>query len=205
MIISSKYLSSCFSIFLLIAVFSDNASGQEVSGYKLSRSFSIKSGGGWDYIAINNHRIFVSHGSQVNVLDETSGDSIGVIAKTDGVHGIAFCDALNKGYTSNGKSNSVTVFDLKTLASAGTTGVGGVYSGKVAPLAGPASALFAKIKADEPFTLDSGTGRGSVANPTAPTATPAPSASSGTTDAAAPIAGVLGQTAADYTCSKVNN
>ena len=87
----------------------------------------------------------------------------------------------------------------------GTTGVGGVYSGKVAPLAGPASALFAKIRADEPFTLDSGTGRGSVADPSAP-ATTAPSASAApTSDAAAPLAGVLGQTAADYTCSKVNN
>jgi LCP family protein required for cell wall assembly len=87
----------------------------------------------------------------------------------------------------------------------GTTGVGGVYSGKVAPLVGPASALFAKIKADEPFTLESGTGRGSVANPSAPAGTPTPSASGGATDAAAPISGVLGQTAADYTCSKVNN
>jgi LCP family protein required for cell wall assembly len=86
----------------------------------------------------------------------------------------------------------------------GTTGVGGVYSGKVAPLVGPASALFAKIKADQPFTLDSGTGRGSVTDPSAPAATPAPSAT-GTANAAAPIAGVLGQTAADYTCSKVNN
>jgi LCP family protein required for cell wall assembly len=92
-----------------------------------------------------------------------------------------------------------------------TTGVGGVYSGKVAPLATPASALFAAIKADQPFSLDSGTGRGSVADPNAPaaSASPAPSASSSagtTSDAPAQaIQGVLGQTAADYTCSKVNN
>ena len=109
-----------------------------------------------------------------------------------------------------------------------TTGVGGVYSGKVAPLPNIATALFAKIKADEPFTLDSGTGRGSVVDPTAPaptptptpsptasapavapsTATPAPGAPAPTASAApvAPqaVAGVLGQTAADYTCSKVN-
>ncbi len=84
-----------------------------------------------------------------------------------------------------------------------TTGVGGVYSGKVAPLAAQASALFAKIKADQSFSLDSGTGRGSVTNSAAPSAAPSPSASP--TDAAPPLAGVLGQTAADYTCSKVNN
>ncbi len=96
----------------------------------------------------------------------------------------------------------------------GTTGVGGVYSGKVAPLVGPAAALFAKIKADQPFTLDSGTGRGSVSDPNAPVATTPPSASASPSTTVPPTApaanaavlpGVLGQTAADYTCSKVNN
>ena len=92
----------------------------------------------------------------------------------------------------------------------GTTGVGGVYAGKVAPLTSVATALFAKIKADEPFTLDSGTGRGSVADPTASAAPSAPAspAPSASTSASPPpanaITGVLGQTAADYTCSKVN-
>ncbi len=93
----------------------------------------------------------------------------------------------------------------------GTTGVDGVYSGKVAPLTDQASALFARIKADQPFTLDSGTGRGSVADPNAPkpTASPVPSGSAspapGASEAPADLLkGVLGQTAADYTCSKVN-
>jgi len=95
-----------------------------------------------------------------------------------------------------------------------TTGVGGVYSGKVAPLTAPATALFAKLKADEPFTLDSGTGRGSVTDPSAPAAPPVTQPSTGTPTSppastppadAAPLSGVLGQTAADYTCSKVNN
>jgi LCP family protein required for cell wall assembly len=87
-----------------------------------------------------------------------------------------------------------------------TTGVGGVYSGKVAPLVTPAAALFAKIKADQPFALDSGTGRGSVVDPNAPAATATPSAPADP-NAVAPavIPGVLGQTAAQYTCSKVNN
>lgn len=94
-----------------------------------------------------------------------------------------------------------------------TTGVGGVYTGKVAPLTTPAAALIAKIKADDPFTLDSGTGRGSVPDTSAPAA-PSASAAPATAapDASAPAAGtpavlpnVLGQTAADYTCSKVNN
>ena len=88
-----------------------------------------------------------------------------------------------------------------------TTGGTGLYEGKVQPTTSLATALFAKIKADEPFSLEAGkTGRGSVTNPDAPAATAAP-----TTDAAAPgdpapvLQGVLGQSAADYTCSKVNN
>lgn len=92
----------------------------------------------------------------------------------------------------------------------GTTGVGGVYAGKVAPLTSVATALFAKIKADEPFTLDSGTGRGSVADPTASAAPSAPASPAPSASTSAPpppantLTGVLGQTAADYTCSKVN-
>ena len=94
----------------------------------------------------------------------------------------------------------------------GTTGLGGVYEGKVAPLKDIAAVLFAKIKADDPFSIDSGTGRGSVADPSAPV-TPAPAASvspapsslaSATKPPVDAISGVLGQTAADYTCSKVN-
>ncbi|MHB1171850.1 MAG: LCP family protein [Lacisediminihabitans sp.] len=89
----------------------------------------------------------------------------------------------------------------------GTTGVGGVYSGKVAPITSAADALFVKIKADEPFALKPGnTGRGSVADPNAPVATAAP-VPSGSAPASTPppvLSGVQGQTAADYTCSKAN-
>jgi DNA-binding beta-propeller fold protein YncE len=58
--------------------------------------------------------IYVSHGTQVNILNEATGDSVGVILNTNGVHGIAFDKALNRGYTSNGRTNNVTVFDLRT-------------------------------------------------------------------------------------------
>ncbi len=84
------------------------------SEYKIAKTYHIPSGGGWDYIAINNNKIYVSHGTQVNILDELTGDSIGIITNTNGVHGIAFDTGNQRGYTSNGRSNSVTVFDLKT-------------------------------------------------------------------------------------------
>ncbi len=83
----------------------------------------------------------------------------------------------------------------------GVTGQGGVYSGKVAPVKSAANALFAKIHADEPFTLAAGnTGVGSVVDPNAP----ATGDSESTTDGVAELDGVKGQSAADYTCSNAN-
>lgn len=84
------------------------------SGYHLAKSFHIKSNGWWDYISVNKNKLYVSHGTQVDILNKNNGDSIGVIPDTKGVHGIAFVNALNKGYTSNGGADNVTVFDLST-------------------------------------------------------------------------------------------
>ncbi len=89
------------------------AFGQK-SLYKVSKTFHIASSGGWDYISVNANKVYVSHGTQVNILDKKTGDSVGVIENTTGVHGIAFVPSLNKGFTSNGRLNNVTVFDLKT-------------------------------------------------------------------------------------------
>ncbi|MBL4677400.1 MAG: YncE family protein [Mucilaginibacter sp.] len=95
------------------------------SGLRVTNSFPIKSNGGWDYITVDapGKRLFVSHSTQVNVLS-TAGDSLGVISNTAGVHGIALVPALNKGYTSNGKANACTVFDMQTYKTLGTISVG---------------------------------------------------------------------------------
>ena len=84
--------------------------------FHILKTFHIASPGGWDYIAVGpgNNRLYVSHGTQVNILDKTTGDSIGIIENTTGVHGIAFDKANGRGYTSNGRSNNVTVFDLES-------------------------------------------------------------------------------------------
>ncbi len=82
----------------------------------------------------------------------------------------------------------------------GVTGQPGVYSGKVAPVKAAANALFAKIHADEPFTLQAGnTGVGSVSDPNAPAEPVEP-----TTEGLEVLPGIKGQSAADYTCSKAN-
>ncbi len=90
------------------------ATAQNKIDYKVAKTFHIVGAGGWDYIAVNENKIYVSHSTQVNILDKNTGDSIGRIPNTTGVHGIAFCNEKQRGYTSNGKLNNVSVFDLKT-------------------------------------------------------------------------------------------
>lgn len=83
--------------------------------------------GGWDYLTMDaaHHHLFVSHGDRVVVVDTVQDKAIGEIADTAGVHGIAVAPTLGQGFTSNGASNSVTVFDLSTLKTLATiTGTG---------------------------------------------------------------------------------
>ncbi len=104
---------------VLLTIISLACSGlQAQKTFHVLNTFHIQSGGGWDYIATGpgNNRLYVSHGTQVNILNEKTGDSIGVIENTTGVHGIAFDKSTNKGFTSNGRLNNVTVFDLTTNA-----------------------------------------------------------------------------------------
>lgn len=106
------------SLVLTVGLLHINNVNAQTSNYKLLSTFHIASAGGWDYITINpaSNKLYMSHGTQVNILDKKTGDSLGIIANTNGVHGIAFINELQKGYTSNGRSNDVTVFDLNTNA-----------------------------------------------------------------------------------------
>jgi YVTN family beta-propeller protein len=104
-----------FFTMLLLCAAVHSGYAQGASGFHVTKTFTIGSPGGWDYIAVGpDQKIYVSHGTQVNILDAKTGDSVGFIPNTTGVHGIAF--AGSKGYTSNGRLNTVTVFDLKTAA-----------------------------------------------------------------------------------------
>jgi len=102
---------------LLSAILTTAVYAQNKAGYHIIKTFHIKSGGGYDYTMVDSasNRLYISHGTQVNVLDKTTGDSIGVIATDKDVHGIALVHALGKGYVTNGSANSVLVFDLKTF------------------------------------------------------------------------------------------
>jgi YVTN family beta-propeller protein len=109
-------LKNILFVVLLIPFFLHNSFAQSSSKYHVIKTFHVGGQGWWDYLAVNSSlkRIYVSHGTQVNIIDEISGDSIGIIPNTEGVHGIAFAPDFDKGYTSNGRSNTVSVFNLKT-------------------------------------------------------------------------------------------
>ena len=85
--------------------------------YKVVTKIKVGGGTRWDYAFIDsaNHRLYVSHGTQTEVIDTTTDKLVGTIPDTKGVHGIAVANDLGRGYTSDGTDNDVTVFDLKTL------------------------------------------------------------------------------------------
>ncbi|CAN5878680.1 hypothetical protein BH11BAC4_BH11BAC4_10640 [soil metagenome] len=101
---------------LFVAILQTNYVSAQKTGMHLLQTFHIASAGGWDYLEVGpvNNWLYVSHGTQVNVIDKKSGDSVAVIEHTTGVHGIAFDVTGAKGFTSNGRLNTVTVFDMNT-------------------------------------------------------------------------------------------
>jgi len=93
------------------------ASAQSASGYHIIKKIPIPGQGSWDYLTADEgvRRLYVSHGTQVEVLDVDSGAIVGKIPNTPGVHGIAIAPDVGRGFVSDGKSSKVTIFDLKTL------------------------------------------------------------------------------------------
>jgi YVTN family beta-propeller protein len=85
--------------------------------YKVLKKIKIAGNEGWDYLAVDevNQHLFISHGSDVNVVDLISDKEIATIDDTKGVHGIAIANDLNKAFITDGKDNSVTIVDLKTF------------------------------------------------------------------------------------------
>lgn len=85
--------------------------------YHVTRKIPIPGQGGWDYLTVDEgaRRLYVSHGTQVEVVDVDSGAIVGKVEKTPGVHGIAIAPESGRGFVSNGQSSTVTIFDLKTL------------------------------------------------------------------------------------------
>jgi hypothetical protein len=92
------------------------------SGYHVIKTIPVGGDGGWDYVYVDSaaRRVYVSRGTHVVVVDADTYAVVGDIPDTPGVHGIAVASDLGRGFTSNGRADSVTIFDLKTLKPIGT-------------------------------------------------------------------------------------
>jgi DNA-binding beta-propeller fold protein YncE len=95
--------------------------------YRVIHRTAIGGDGGWDYLTVDGagERVFISRGTHVMVADLRRDAVAGDIPSTPGVHGIALAPELGKGFTSNGRDSTVTIFDLRTLAATGSVKVTG--------------------------------------------------------------------------------
>ena len=88
------------------------------AGYHVVKKYKLGGEGGWDYLTLDpdSRHLYISRGTHVIVIDADSGKPVGDIPDTPGVHGIALAPEFNRGFTSNGREGTVSIFDLKTLA-----------------------------------------------------------------------------------------
>jgi YVTN family beta-propeller protein len=114
---------------LVLAAIGSAAPAADTHGgpYSLKRQFALGGAGGWDYLTIDPgaNRLYIARADRVLVVSTADGSLLATIPHTDGVHGIALAPELGKGFASDGRSDTVTVFDLATLAPLGTIAVSG--------------------------------------------------------------------------------
>lgn len=106
---------SLASILILACV--SLAAAAPSGGYSVVKKIPIPGQGSFDYLTVDEgaRRLYVSHGTQVEVLDIDSLALVGNIPNTPGVHGVAIAPEFGRGFVSNGHASTVTIFDLKTL------------------------------------------------------------------------------------------
>ena len=115
-----KRLSCLVSAVLLIAV------ALSAQGFKLTQRVTLGGEGGWDYLTYDSdtHRLFITRGTHVMVVDTSTLKVSGDIPDLSGIHGVTLAPQLNRGFVSNGGDNAVTVFDLNTLKKLDSVKVG---------------------------------------------------------------------------------
>ena len=110
-----KSLIRQFGILLAVAGL---CAAAEAPGFKVARRFPVPGDGGFDYIVFDGpaSRLYVSHGTEVDVLDADSGKVLGKVEDTPGVHGIAIVPGLHRGFVTDGRAAAVSVFDTNSFA-----------------------------------------------------------------------------------------
>jgi len=111
---------------VLLGLVAATVFGAPSSGYHIIKKVAVPGAGGWDYVTVDEagRRVYVSHATQVEVLDADTFELVGTIPNTPGVHGIAIVSEFGRGFITAGKSDTVVIFDLKTLKTLGEVKVG---------------------------------------------------------------------------------
>ncbi len=117
----------CAAVLVSVGPGSGQGAPAESGEYKVVNRIPLGGEGGWDYLTVDPEarRLYFGRSTRVQVLDLESGKLLGEIPGTPGIHGVALAPDLGRGYTSNGRDSSVTVFDLKTLQVTGRIHVDG--------------------------------------------------------------------------------
>ena len=119
-------VAGLLALFAVVSVVVGANRADTPTGYKLEKTVAVPGDGGWDYVTVDpaGRRVYVSHATCVEVLDADTGELKGQVTDTAGVHGIAVAADLGRGFTSNGKADTVSIFDLKTLKTTATVPTG---------------------------------------------------------------------------------
>jgi DNA-binding beta-propeller fold protein YncE len=109
------FLAPAFAFLLFALPVASQSTGS--SGYHLIKKVNLGGTGGWDYLEVEpaTHRLFITRATHVIAVDPDQGKILGDIPNTQGVHGIAFANEFNKGFTTNGRTSDSTIFDLTSL------------------------------------------------------------------------------------------
>jgi YVTN family beta-propeller protein len=131
-------LRNLLMLFACATLAAANLAGAQTSpipavDYTLAKSWRIGGNNGWDTLVLeaSGGRLFVTRDDHVDVIETVSGKLTGNIPRTAGVHGVAFAPVLKRGFTSNGRSNSVSVFELDTLRVAYEVPISGTSPGAI--------------------------------------------------------------------------
>lgn len=102
------------------------APGVRAQDYKVLQRATLGGEGGWDFVTVDPaaHRLYVARGTRVMVIEADTLKPLGEIPDTAGIHGVAIAADLGRGFTSNGRTGSSTIFDLETLAKVGEVKTG---------------------------------------------------------------------------------
>src|SRR5438445_7885199 len=126
MMFSEALMRILLTIALFVLLLITTAVFAGPSGYHIDKTYKVGGDGGWDYLTVDSkvRRVYISRGTHVMVVDADTGAVVGGIPNTNGVHGIAIASEFDKGFISDGRDGTITIFDLETMKVLGTTTAG---------------------------------------------------------------------------------